>query len=40
LRARWERERGGSRLDWQHASQAMRDVYERDRNPTTPPNSD
>lgn len=40
LRERWNRDRGQSRLDWSHASQAMRDVYERDRNPTTPPNPD
>lgn len=40
LRERWERERGDSRLDWPRASQAMRDVYERDRNPTTPPQPD
>jgi len=32
LRNRWNRDRGDSKLDWNTANKAMRDVYERDRN--------
>ncbi|HEX8342277.1 MAG TPA: hypothetical protein VF624_15345 [Tepidisphaeraceae bacterium] len=31
LRSRWNQRRGESKLDWDKASRAMRDVFERDR---------